>query len=123
MHSYLPNTYILIYRIPAFLFAEYLHCYLPFTAIQKYKLDWYNVSELTNLDTVHTTGELRMIRFSNFKDMSNKARLIYGITKLPSNFLVDDKGIIIAQDIEPKELDNRLENIINKKKPATNTRL
>jgi hypothetical protein len=33
LHSYLPNTYILIYRIPAFLIAEISHCYLPFTAI------------------------------------------------------------------------------------------
>jgi len=33
LHSYLPNTCILIYRNPAFLFAEYLHCYLPFTTI------------------------------------------------------------------------------------------
>jgi DNA sulfur modification protein DndE len=31
LHSYLPNTYILNYRIPASLFAEISHCYLPFT--------------------------------------------------------------------------------------------
>jgi len=31
LHSYLPNTRILIYRIPASLFTEISHCYLPFT--------------------------------------------------------------------------------------------
>jgi hypothetical protein len=31
LHSYLPNTCILIYRFLAFLIAEILHCYLPFT--------------------------------------------------------------------------------------------
>jgi hypothetical protein len=35
LHSYLPISYILICRNRAFLIAENLHCYLPFTDVLK----------------------------------------------------------------------------------------
>ena len=37
---------------------------------------------------------------------------LYNITKVPSNFLFDKKGDIIGKNLSPKELDDKLENIL-----------
>lgn len=57
-------------------------------ALEKDGLPWPNVTEL--------------------KGDRNKAALIYGINKYPSNFLIDGNGIIIAQDLRGNKLAEKL---------------
>jgi peroxiredoxin len=42
----------------------------------------------------------------------NRAALMYGITQLPSNFLIDDKGIIVARDLYDDALEQRLGQLL-----------
>jgi thiol-disulfide isomerase/thioredoxin len=57
-------------------------------AIRKDGLNWTNVSDL--------------------KFFVNAVGRLYGITSIPSNFLVDPNGKIIAKDIKGKDLDSVL---------------
>jgi peroxiredoxin len=61
------------------------------TAIKTDKLPWTNVSDLNG--------------------NKNKAALIYGIYRYPTNFLIDRNGIIIAKDLRGESLKNKLEEI------------
>ena len=61
-------------------------------AIKKDKLAWKHVSDF------------------NFWD--NKAAELYGVSSLPSNFLVNPNGIIIAKNLEPHELAKILSDLI-----------
>ena len=60
-------------------------------AIKKDELKWQNVTDL--------------------KGWNNKAAIIYGIYKYPTNFLIDKNGIIIAKDLRGEALKNKLEEI------------
>jgi thiol-disulfide isomerase/thioredoxin len=57
-------------------------------AIQKDKLIWENVADM--------------------KGDKNRAALMYGITSIPDNFLLDTKGVIIAKNLSNKELRQQL---------------
>lgn len=61
-------------------------------AIREDKLAWKNVSELNG--------------------MKNKAALIYMIHAVPSNFLLDKNGIIIAKDLKGDALNNKLAELL-----------
>jgi len=61
------------------------------TAIKTDKLPWTNVSDLNG--------------------NKNKAALIYGIYRYPTNFLIDRNGIIVAKDLRGESLKNKLEEI------------
>jgi hypothetical protein len=41
--------------------------------------------------------------------------LIYGITGIPDNFLIDENGIIIARDLRGKELISTIEKHLQTK--------
>jgi len=64
-------------------------------AIEKNELNWINV----------------------WQDGGNKADpyLIYGITGIPDNFLIDENGIIIARDLRGKELISTIEKHLQTK--------
>ncbi len=61
-------------------------------AVQKDRLTWPNLSDLN--------GD------------SNKAALMYGVSRYPTNFLIDKNGIIIAKDIRGKELTLKLQQLL-----------
>ena len=63
-------------------------------AIETDKLDWHHVSEL------------------NYWNSTVAER--YGVKSIPSNFLLDQNGTIIAINLGPAELDKKLDEIITK---------
>lgn len=42
----------------------------------------------------------------------NEAVLIYGVLVMPSNFLIDENGVIVGKDLIGKELDDRLNELL-----------
>lgn len=48
----------------------------------------------------------------NLKGDKNDAVIMYGVNKFPSNFLIDEKGIIIAQDLRGEELNKKLAELL-----------
>ena len=62
-------------------------------AIEKDELNWYHVNDL--------------------KGQGNKASLIYGVEGIPDSFLIDENGIIVARDLRGKELEKKLEELLN----------
>ncbi|MES2650400.1 MAG: AhpC/TSA family protein [Bacteroidota bacterium] len=61
-------------------------------AIQDDKLLWENVSDL--------------------KGDKNVAALIYGINAYPTNFLIDEKGVIIAKNLRGQDLEKKLAELL-----------
>jgi len=61
-------------------------------ALKQDKLEWENVSDL--------------------RGDKNRAALIYGITGIPDNFLIDDKGTIIARNLHGEKLKEKLRELI-----------
>lgn len=62
------------------------------SAVKKDQLAWENVSDL--------------------RGDKNIVTLMYGVHAIPSNFLIDDKGVIIALNLRGKELDDQLEKLL-----------
>lgn len=60
-------------------------------AVKKDKLPWINVSDL--------------------KGDNSKAALIYDISGIPDNFLIDKNGIIINRNLRGEKLDNKLKEL------------
>ena len=61
-------------------------------AIEKDKLPWNQVSDLKGHD--------------------NSASLIYGINGIPDNFLIDEKGIIVARNLRGEKLNEKLSELL-----------
>jgi peroxiredoxin len=62
-------------------------------AIKEDNLEWDNVSDL--------------------KGDRNRAALIYGISFVPNNFLIDQKGTIVATNLNGKKLDDKLAELFH----------
>jgi thiol-disulfide isomerase/thioredoxin len=62
------------------------------SALKQDKLEWENVSDL--------------------RGDKNRASLIYGIYSIPDNFLIDDKGIIIARNLRGEKLEEKLKELM-----------
>ncbi len=50
---------------------------------------------------------------SDLKGSGNKASLIYGITGIPDNFLIDENGVIVGRGLRGMELNEKLSKILN----------
>lgn len=61
-------------------------------AIKQDNLQWTNVSEL--------------------KGWKNNGAMIYGINLLPTNYLIDENGIIISKDLQGEELKQKIKEIL-----------
>jgi len=57
-------------------------------------------------------GKLTWEQVSDLKGDKNEAALIYGITGIPDNFLIDDKGTIIARNLRGNKLDEKLSQLL-----------
>jgi peroxiredoxin len=62
-------------------------------AITEDKLPWKNVSDL--------------------KGFQNSAALIYGVSAIPRNFLIDENGIVVAIGLRGEKLNNKLKELLN----------
>ena len=62
-------------------------------AVKDDKLPWQNISDL--------------------KGNQNRAGLIYGVSAVPSNFLIDENGTIIAKDLRGDDLNTKLKALLN----------
>lgn len=60
--------------------------------------------------------KLSWLQLSDLKALDNLPAKMYGITTIPSNFLVDPEGKIIAADVRGLELEYILETTLNKSK-------
>lgn len=76
----------------------------------------FAVSEDTNKDkwlqAIKKDG-LNWLHVSDLKGSKNEASLIYGIHKIPVNFLIDKSGIIVGRNLGGENLDKKLEEIMN----------
>jgi peroxiredoxin len=57
---------------------------------------------------------LTWTQVSDLKFWSNGAALLYYVTSIPSNFLIDPNGKIIARDLRGQDLENKLEEVLGK---------
>jgi peroxiredoxin len=69
------------------------------------KADW--------LKAIKSDG-LNWTQVSDLNFWSNKVAILYFIGSIPSNFLVDPKGKIIARDLRGADLDNKLQEVAQK---------
>lgn len=58
--------------------------------------------------------ELAWAQVSDLKGWKNEAAVLYGIQSIPSNFLIDPSGVIIARNLRGVELETILKNIFSK---------
>lgn len=65
--------------------------------------DWLKTIKNDNLNWYHV---------NDLKGNGNKASLIYGVEGVPDSFLIDQNGIIIARDLRGKELNKKLEELL-----------
>jgi peroxiredoxin len=72
------------------------------------KDNWTKAIEQDNLTWIH---------LSDLKGTHNIAKLAYGISAVPDNYLIDINGKIIGRHLSPKELEIKLSEIM----PAANT--
>lgn len=56
--------------------------------------------------------ELSWLHGSELKFWDSEIALLYEVSKIPSNFLISPDGIIIAKNLPPSELDNKLEALL-----------
>ncbi len=64
------------------------------SAIQKDQLPWAQVSDL--------------------KGWNNAAASLYAVRSIPTNFLINKKGVIVARSLSADELNNKLEELLDK---------
>lgn len=72
-------------------------------SLDKNKETWLKTIENDNLNWYHV---------NDLKGNGNKASLIYGVEGVPESFLIDQNGIIIARDLRGKELNEKLEELL-----------
>jgi thiol-disulfide isomerase/thioredoxin len=63
------------------------------------------------IDAINKDG-LNWTNVSDLKGWENKAAVIYGINKYPTNYLIDRRGVIVAIDLEGDDLRKKLIEII-----------
>jgi peroxiredoxin len=74
-------------------------------SLDKKKSDWMKAIKADKLTWNHV---------SDLKFWSNEAGKLYAIRSIPSNVLLDKKGIIIAKNLYGKELENKLKELMKK---------
>lgn len=50
---------------------------------------------------------------SDLKGKENEAALIYGIHRIPDNFLIDENGVIIGRNLQGEKLNEKLAEVMN----------
>jgi peroxiredoxin len=76
-------------------------------SLDKERRDWLKAIKTDNLTWQHV---------SDLKFWQNEAAIIYGVTGIPRNFLLDPKGKIIGRDLRGPDLTDKLNEIFLTKK-------
>jgi thiol-disulfide isomerase/thioredoxin len=92
-------------------------------AYQKYKDKGFAILGVSLDDQSSRKAWLKAIKddgltwsqVSDLKGWKNKAALLYGVTTIPANFLVDPAGKVVARDIKDKTLDDTLARLLSGK--------
>lgn len=66
---------------------------------------WTKAIEKGNLNWCHVGG---------FNSIGNTAALIYGVNAIPTNFLINENGIIIARNLRGDDLEKKLKEVMKK---------
>lgn len=88
------------------------------TIYQKYKdknFDILSVSideDMTFWKDAVKLDKLAWTQVSDLKGLNNVALKQYGVVKIPANVLIDKSGIILARNIKPKQLSERLKQLL-----------
>ena len=75
-------------------------------SLDQEKESWLQAIETDSLNWEHV---------SDLKGSDNEASLIYGISGIPDNFLIDRNGVIIGRNLRGNELNEKLTELM----PAT----
>jgi thiol-disulfide isomerase/thioredoxin len=75
-------------------------------SLDQKKEDWVRAISDDKLTWTHV---------SDLKYWGNDAARLYAVNAIPSNFLLDDKGIIIGRNLRGDELYNKVKDILDKK--------
>ena len=67
------------------------------------KKGWLDAIKKDNLNWIQT---------SDLNGDRNKAALIYGVSGIPDNFLIDENGIIVARNLRGEELNEKLSELL-----------
>jgi len=73
-------------------------------SLDKNKEDWLNA---INED------QLKWLNVSDLLGDQNEASLIYGVSGIPDNFLIDKNGVIIGRDLRGEKLRSKLSEMLN----------
>ena len=90
-----------------------------FAAYQKYKEKGFTVLGVSLDDKAGRGAWLRAIKedgltwtqVSDLKGWKNEAAILYGVTSIPANVLIDPTGKVIAKDLKGKFLNEKLKEI------------
>jgi len=74
-------------------------------SLDKKKENWLKAIEQDHLTWEHV---------SDLRFWDSEAAKLYGVRAIPSNFLIDKNGIIVAKNLHGEELHNVLEKLLNK---------
>jgi peroxiredoxin len=83
----------------------------------------YGVSLDNNKDAWQkaiTDDNLTWTQVSDLKGWASSAAALYSIQSIPSNFLIDPAGKIIARDLRGEDLDHKLEEVLGAKATTAN---
>lgn len=72
-------------------------------SLDENKQNWINAIEKDNLNWTHV---------SDLKGKNNKASLIYAVSTIPDNILIDKNGLIIARNLRSHKLDELLSELL-----------
>ena len=90
-------------------------------AYNKYKDKGFTVlgvsidSKKDNWEKAIREDQMPWIQVSDLKGAKNEVAVYYGIHAIPSNYLVDRNGIIIARNLRGKDLEDKLEDLLRTK--------
>lgn len=71
-------------------------------------------SDKTSWETAVIKDHLSWTQVSDLKGQLNEIAVLYGIQSIPANFLIDPKGVIIGKNLTSEQLNEALENLLNK---------
>lgn len=66
------------------------------------------------IDAIESDGLLWETQVSDLKGNASEPAAIYGIMVIPSSFLIDGEGVIIAKNLRGEMLEDKLNSLLNK---------
>ncbi|MCK0135585.1 TlpA disulfide reductase family protein [Arenibacter sp. S6351L] len=80
----------------------------------KSKLEIVGIGGDSPIQSLEQLTKKHGITWPQIVDGTNEIKEKYGVLRYPSTFLINTEGIIIAKDLRGKELETKIESLINK---------